>query len=1308
MTRQMGHTRVPGAAGSWIECLLLCLVLELLSVPAGGVPLRIAVQVVSDRPPPLLTWNATFNEYLAQTLAPYGLEVTLFPATLAELLTLGSNDGFEMGLASANAFTCLEEELSVSPIATVNRFMAGSSAPAQSSYGGVIFTASNRSDINQLTDVRGRIVEASGLGLLGGAMVQWNELLRNGVDIMSDIPQLRFPNSGDVAQVARDVKAGRADVGFALQNKLEVLVAQNSDLQLSDFKVIGQKNFTDFPFPVSTALIPEWPLFAFKRVDREVVLQVLEALDRINATHPAAIAGGYSNWRTQLSYLTMHKLLQNINWLRQDTGKCPHTNAWQDIVQCNLGQYKLGPADMAAACDRGGYSCPAGYDCACQPCRQIPTQPYGIYVTAGDVDPESVPQTVMTPARITNPCNKMQNCATLALGQPMVVKVVDNLFHVQSAASNASRSPGLEFSLGLAPPSMEIWASAPDLVGGVSRFNITPVLGLNFIQLRIQGQQIDGSPFVVNVLLPTCRDPRKVVDLATGCCTCEADYIDQDGSCMIATHGLNPFKIIWPLLAALLLCGLGMLLIAYRHKQITESMWRIKHSDLTWDTPPVVIGEGASGVVTKATYRGSAVAVKTWVRPSQAGHGSGNSAGNSANNSISLPSTDALPSKASPSQSRSSSLPGLRPILRQDLIGARLQQSPEHGKREVAFREGPADMQTARAKSLDFRLRLPFRAHLQPTPSPVPEAASALGDSFSTQGSASNLLSLPDRRGESRLAHLDGDAVVAVNLDCPSFDEKACPSSTMNILEVAMTSRQQLHGLRRKPLVKRFLDRLRWHSVDNSDAPISELPALVRLRHPNITTIMGACVDSSLRYPLLVMEYMDRGSLYDVLHNLTVPLDGSLQIAILKDIASGVRHLHLAKPPVLHADLKSRNILVDTNFRAKVSDFGLARHRNKRTTSTPMWMAPEVIRGESHTTAADVYSFAVVMYEVYSREDPYAGEDAALVMRCVADTQLDPPRRPGLPSGMPAALAELMCQCWHKDPQQRPSITEVHSRILAFERAFNDSEAARKRELRVAAQLLQGRAVEPENFECVTIFFSDIVGFTDISSELTPQEVMNMLNRLYSAFDEITHKHGLFKVETIGDAYLCCGNLPEPQPDHAKRIAYFALEAVQAANSIPVKVGDPEKGTINIRVGLHSGPVVASVVGKMNPRYCLFGDTVNTASRMESNSERNCIHCSGAAAALIGVQAPELGLRSRGIIQIKGKGNMETHWLSQRLCQGLSQELSQGLSRGLSRGPSMGCPRAAVDMHEGVGSPHGVFQSSGPRSYWGRVREELM
>jgi class 3 adenylate cyclase len=199
----------------------------------------------------------------------------------------------------------------------------------------------------------------------------------------------------------------------------------------------------------------------------------------------------------------------------------------------------------------------------------------------------------------------------------------------------------------------------------------------------------------------------------------------------------------------------------------------------------------------------------------------------------------------------------------------------------------------------------------------------------------------------------------------------------------------------------------------------------------------------------------------------------------------------------------------------------------------------------------------------------------------------------------------------------------------------------------IAELLRQGKKVEPANHDCVTIFFSDIVGFTDISTTLDALKISDLLDRLYHSFDTLSHYHDVFKVETIGDAYMAVTNLTKEQPDHCKRIAEFSMDAIRAANQTLIDKDDPGRGHVNIRVGFHTGPVVSNVVGSRNPRYCLFGDTVNTASRMESNSEVNRIHCSEDSAKLLLSQNPEIKIAPRGLITVKGKGKMNTFWVNE-------------------------------------------------------------
>jgi class 3 adenylate cyclase len=185
----------------------------------------------------------------------------------------------------------------------------------------------------------------------------------------------------------------------------------------------------------------------------------------------------------------------------------------------------------------------------------------------------------------------------------------------------------------------------------------------------------------------------------------------------------------------------------------------------------------------------------------------------------------------------------------------------------------------------------------------------------------------------------------------------------------------------------------------------------------------------------------------------------------------------------------------------------------------------------------------------------------------------------------------------------------------------------------VADQLKSGHQVKPESFSCVTIFFSDIVQFTQLSAESTPIEIVDFLNDLYSLFDSIISNYDVYKVETVGDAYMVVSGLPiRNGNEHAREIARMSLELLEGIERFHIKHLPNRK--VQLRIGLHSGPCAAGVIGHKMPHYCLFGDTVNTASRMESHGEPNKIHTS-TQTKLILDKFGTFKLKLRGDIELK-------------------------------------------------------------------------
>ncbi|MEM8641630.1 MAG: adenylate/guanylate cyclase domain-containing protein [Cyanobacteria bacterium P01_G01_bin.54] len=242
---------------------------------------------------------------------------------------------------------------------------------------------------------------------------------------------------------------------------------------------------------------------------------------------------------------------------------------------------------------------------------------------------------------------------------------------------------------------------------------------------------------------------------------------------------------------------------------------------------------------------------------------------------------------------------------------------------------------------------------------------------------------------------------------------------------------------------------------------------------------------------------------------------------------------------------------------------------------------------------------------------------------------------------------------------QRTTQAEFMARKAMY-RAYQDLEVEQERseELlrnilpdKIACQLKYESQTIAESFAAVTVLFADIVGFTRLSDQICATELVELLNSIFSRFDRLAERHSLEKIKTIGDAYMVVAGLPEPRADHAEAIAEMALDMQHALQDF----NRTTQHTLQIRVGIHTGNVVAGVIGLKKFAYDIWGDTVNTASRMESHSLPGQIQVTTEVYQYL---YRHYIFEARGEIEIKGKGKMTTYFLTGRAIDPLPAEVT--------------------------------------------------
>ncbi|KAK1794006.1 hypothetical protein P4O66_010917, partial [Electrophorus voltai] len=404
-------------------------------------------------------------------------------------------------------------------------------------------------------------------------------------------------------------------------------------------------------------------------------------------------------------------------------------------------------------------------------------------------------------------------------------------------------------------------------------------------------------------------------------------------------------------------------------------------------------------------------------------------------------------------------------------------------------------------------------------------------------------------------------------------------------------------------------------------AEFTMVKEMKELKHENLVQFFGVCNEPP--NVCIVMQYCKKGSLKDVLRNSEVELDWMFKLAFAYDIVNGMEYIHRSSLKS-HGNLKPTTCLVDSRLQVKLSGFGLwefkhgIKHKlialDNPKYEEMYWTAPELLR-EVHlplngSQKGDVFSFAIIMRElIYSTEvGPY--HDIQLepkeIIRQLRTPLAGEPLRPTLSAQTcDDGLIALLNACWSENPDQRPPFTSIrrglrdispesHANILdnmvnKLEKYANHLEEVveeRTNQLTVeksradkllssmlpryiAEQLMAGKCVEPRSYDIVTIFFSDIVGFTTMCSVSSALEVVTLLNDLYSLFDEIIKLYDVYKVETIGDAYMVASGLPLSNGSrHAEDIATMAIHFLSAIKRFRIRHMPSER--LALRIGINS------------------------------------------------------------------------------------------------------------------------------------------
>ena len=981
-------------------------------------------------------FNTTFSDYLTATAGArfsntrngQPIKFTMVPLNFLSLfddVELATNtagaEGVDFIYVNPSAFSCIESEYGANTLVSqISRRVVGGQVYQLTKFGGVIFSRADNEEVNEVEDLRDKVIAAASISGLGSGQMQFRLLQQRGLSYIQDPKQLVF--TSNQGKVVNGVLQGKFDVGFVRTDQIErTKDALTGELvNTSDFKIINgffpTLDDKPFPFKSSTTLYPEWNLASLSHVDNDVALEVQKAmlaiqdhsavgagldtcyktanctqadesfdvgcmkectrqldpelLNRCDTTPALASlalsakqSGKYTGWRSTLSYMELRNMQEETNFIRkQDDGSnaCIRSAEIVDAVVCPPGHFRKTEDQVLNGCSDAGLECADGFQCLCKPC-----------VKAFDVDILPMSAANMVEDFNGTACPKFTICGQVSQTQSLIFRVVDNKERAQ--------------------PNIRVRALHDKFTEDLkviksTEFNHTYYFsfdafdsraGIVILEVFADGEQIAESPLRLEVTERACAvetgDKLREAD-DVGNCVCSDGSHDIGGKC-VANSTLIP-SIVVPLV---FLVAVGVYLYIEHKQKQADAGWRVKPGELIFEEPPEILGRGTFGLVIKAEFRGTQVAVKRVIPPRVINKekkegmawlnlntllGEGDTTalsdvkipteqptveldfsgvigrpfeeGNSTTDEVDVES-GMFTVNSSKGSIQQGSRGSVGSISRKSLFGNGSRGSSFFDFDNLDAQEDSSkkNQQTEKKKSDDNVGLEPGGMHTvlgtsQPEQENTPPVRGVLRQlskcsvgSLRSLGSfgASECLS-PVRTPKSPVRHVnDIDLLVAKEETRNDTDLHVSMALSMS----GTVSGSMMTSGRKGQASDSWKKRLQASLFGEGDEFehlkqdfVAEMRHLSKLRHPCITTVMGAVI-SKKSEPMLIMEFMDHGSLYDLLHNESMIVDGELVLPILRDIAQGVRFLHAANPKVIHGDLKAANVLVDSKFRAKVS-----------------------------------------------------------------------------------------------------------------------------------------------------------------------------------------------------------------------------------------------------------------------------------------------------------------------------------------------------------------------------------------------------